>query len=84
MEYPRTIDDIKNNLQKIDLTESDRRNSYLKLEERKPQDAQNLLTIAFNLNLREKTPQNQKRTSNRDLMRMVLKGKFDQPDSQTN
>ena len=75
MEYPMLIDDIKNNLQKIDLNERDRFDPKLN----STLEVQRLLQIAFNL--REKNPQNQKRTSNRDLMRMVLKGKFDQKTS---
>ena len=75
MEYPMLIGDIKNNLQKIDLNEGDRFDPKLN----STLEVQRLLQIAFNL--REKNPQNQKRTSNRDLMRMVLTGKFDQKTS---
>jgi uncharacterized membrane protein YozB (DUF420 family) len=75
MEYPMLIDNIKNNLQKIDLDEGYRFDPKLN----STLEVQRLLQIAFNL--REKNPQNQKRTSNRDLMRMVLTGKFDQKTS---
>lgn len=75
MEYPMLIDGIKNNLQRRDLREGDRFDPNLN----EIPEVRNLLQIVFNL--REKNPQNKKRTSDRELMRMVLKGKFDQKTS---
>jgi len=71
MEYPFLIDDIKKNLQ-------NKGGGYDPKLDKVP-EAKNLLRIVFSF--AERNPQNQKRTSNPELMRMVLKGKFDQKTS---
>jgi len=77
MEYPFLIDDIKKNLQ-------NKGDGYDPKLDKVP-EAKNLLRIVFDpFDPIERNPKNQKRTSNRELMRMVLKGKFDQQDSKPN
>lgn len=76
MEYPFLIDNIKNNLQKEGSRFDQKLNEI--------PEARDLLQIVFNRKQPQNQTQNQKRTSNRELMSMVLKGKFDQPDSQPN
>ena len=84
MEYPALIDDIKNNLQKMNAEEFRINKKILDPLETGIADilVQKLTQIAYNRS--EPRPQNPKRTSNKELMRMVLEVKFDQKNSQPN